>query len=313
VTAVRCDDLELDETFAREIGRSDALVIASWWAALPFFIDASVLDRALSLRVIAGSFDTRYSRVLDVDEVRRRGIRVIDTSRSMTPTVAEFAVAMTLNLIRDIPAAIDLVHRDRWGEGPAELPGFVYGDLSGRRIGLAGYGSINRRYHELIRGFECDVAVYDPLLAADRAAELGMTPTASLEELASRSEVFVVGIPPMPSTLQAISDGVLSALSPGSLVVVVTRMAVVDQEALWRQVEAGRIRVAVDVFDPEPPPAGHISRRHPNVLATPHIAGNAVYAQARCFTDACLDTVAVLGGAEPRFDVPDALVRQYAG
>src|SRR5258706_319747 len=66
VTAIRCDDLDLEGKFAGEICRSDALVIASWWAALPFFIDASVLDRAPSLRVIAGSFDTRYSRVLDV-------------------------------------------------------------------------------------------------------------------------------------------------------------------------------------------------------------------------------------------------------
>ena len=59
--------------------------------------------------------------------------------------------------------------------------------------------------------------------------------------------------------------------------------------------------VAVDVFDPEPPPRDAWFRRAPNVLPTPHIAGNVMFAHERCFTDACADVIRLLDGDEPRF------------
>ena len=122
------------------------------------------------LRVIAGTFDNRFGEWIDVAEAQRRGVTVVDTSRSMTPTVAEFALAMTLNLLRDIPAAIDLVRSGDWKSRKWDQPGFVYGDLTGRRVGLAGFGSINRRYAELLAPFRCAIAAYDPFVTD---AELG--------------------------------------------------------------------------------------------------------------------------------------------
>ena len=76
-------------------------------------------------------------------------------------------------------------------------------------------------------------------------------------------------------------------------------MAVVEQDALWRRVEAGEIRAAIDVFDPEPPPSDAWFRRAPNVLPTPHIAGNVRFAHERCFTEACAEAVRVVDGVDP--------------
>jgi phosphoglycerate dehydrogenase-like enzyme len=117
-----------------------------------------------------------------------------------------------------------------------------------------------------------------------------------LVELAAASDIFVVGIPPTPATQGIIGSDVIAALKTGSLLVLVTRMAVVDQDALWRRAEAGEIRAAIDVYAPEPPPPGASFRTSPFVLPTPHIAGNTYYCHRRCFTTACQDALAVLEG-----------------
>jgi phosphoglycerate dehydrogenase-like enzyme len=224
---------------------------------------------------------------------------VIDTSRSMTPTVAEFALAMTLNVLRDIPAAIELVRRGDWKQQSWDQPSFIYGDLTGRRVGLAGYGSINRRYAELLTPFHCEVMACDPFVADADLDQLGIQRVDSLPELARRSEIFVVGIPPTPATQQIISQDVIDALPRGATFILVTRMAVVAQEALWRRAESGEIRAAIDVFAPEPPPPDASFRTSPFVLPTPHIAGDTAYCHRRCFTTACADAIAVLDGRTP--------------
>ena len=119
--------------------------------------------------------------------------------------------------------------------------------------------------------------------------------------MAQRSEILNIGIPPTPATQGIISREVLEALPDGALLVLVTRMAVMDQEALWARVQAGKLRAAVDVFAPEPPPSDAWFRTHPNVLPTPHIAGGTIYCHRRCFTDACIDAIAVLRGEKARF------------
>src|SRR5262249_4543161 len=158
------------------------------------------------------------------------------------------------------------------------------------------FGSINRRYAELLAPFRCQVSAYDPFVSEESLARLGVARAGSLVELAAGSEIFVVGLPPTPATLQIIRREVIEALPQGALFVLVTRMAVVEQEALWRRAEAGETRAAVDVYDPEPPPAGASFRSSPHVLPTPHIAGDTSCALQRCFTTACQDAIAALRG-----------------
>jgi phosphoglycerate dehydrogenase-like enzyme len=119
-------------------------------------------------------------------------------------------------------------------------------------------------------------------------------------DLASGSDILIVAIPPTPTTLGVISADVIDALPKGSLFVLLSRMAVVEQDALWRRVKAGDIRAAVDVYDPEPPPGDAWFRRAPNVLPTPHIAGNTQFAHERCFREACADAARILAGEAPQ-------------
>lgn len=298
--------------FDEALPEVDAIITTPWAVQLPRFTPER-WARAERLKVIAGTYDFRFAHWLDIEEAHRRGVTVIDTSRSMTPTVAEFALAMTLNLLRDIPAAVSLVRQGEWKTASWDQPGFVYGDLTGRRVGLAGFGSINRRYAELLAPFRCQAMACDPFVSDEALAALKVERVDSLRELAARSEIFVVGIPPTPTTQQIISRDVIAALPRGALFILVTRMAVVEQEALWHRAEAGEIRAAVDVFAPEPPPADASFRTSPHVLPTPHIAGDTLYCHRRCFTTACEDAIAALQGGPLRYAVTVRDAKSYDG
>lgn len=284
--------------YYKRLPEADAVLFSPWYRPVH---GPDVWNTASRLKVIAGTFDNRFGGWMDLPERLSGGTVIIDTSRSMTPSVAEFALAMTLNLIRDIPASIELARKGEWKSSPSSNPGFVFGDLSSRRVGLAGFGSINRRYAELLAPFHCEIQVFDSFVSDGIIRQYNGRRANSLIELAGNSEIFIVGLPPTPATQQIISRRVIEALPKGSLLVLVTRMAVVEQAVLWERVSAGEIRAAIDVFEPEPPPADAPFRRDPRVLPTPHVAGDTLYCHRRCFRDACLDTLAVLAGQPPRY------------
>ena len=292
---------------------AEVVLVSPWtWCVPPFTSER--WERAGRLRVIAGTFSNRFAGWLNPGVAAARGITVIDTSRSMSPTVAEFGLAMTLNVLRDIPAGVQLVRAGAWRSSePWDQPGFAHGDLAGRRVGLAGYGAINRRYAQLLRPFACDVMTFDPFVQDESLQAGGVRRAASLVDLASRSEILVVGVPPTTATQKIVGADVIDALPRGAIVIVLTRMAVVDQTALWRRAAAAEIRAAVDVFDPEPPPADASFRSNPWVLPTPHIAGATTQCHRRCFTTACADVLAVLAGEAPRHPVTATDDQLYRG
>jgi phosphoglycerate dehydrogenase-like enzyme len=115
------------------------------------------------------------------------------------------------------------------------------------------------------------------------------------------------------ATFTSIDSQVIDAMPRGSLFVLVTRMAVVDQEPLWRRTSTGEIRAAIDVYDPEPPPPDSPIRTSPNVLPTPHIAGNTATAHRRCFVTACEDALSALTGKPLRYEVGVRDTLMYAG
>jgi phosphoglycerate dehydrogenase-like enzyme len=297
--------------FAAVAAEADAVVIAPWGGqgleAIPDWLDAA--PRA---SVVAGTFDFRFDQISAHDIFRAdRSVTVIDTSRTLTPTVAEFCLGMILNLLREVPDQIGLVRAGGWTQEWRDVRGFVGGDLAGRSVGLAGYGVINRTLARLLAPFECQVSAFDPHVPAQEMAAAGVRAVADLVDLAETSEIFVVGIPELPTTTGIIDRSVIDALPAGALFVLPTRMAVVDQSALRDRVLAGQLRAAVDVYSPEPPPADSWLRTHPDVLPTPHLAGNTAQGHRRCFRIACAEAVAALAGRPLRHAVTEADAVRY--
>ncbi|HKE71944.1 MAG TPA: NAD(P)-dependent oxidoreductase [Nocardioidaceae bacterium] len=290
---------ERAEQLDARLADADALVASPWlWLGEGGTFDDARLGRAPKLKAIAGTFDYRLGWV-DLDAASRRGVTVVDTSRTMTWTVAEFAVAITFALLRDIPRSVDLVRSGGWQDSGKTGGAYLFRDLADCHIGLAGFGSINKHYRRFVEPYGCPVTVFDPQVDDEVAAAYSVTRADSLVDLARASDIFVVAIPPTPSTLGVIDAEVIDALAPGSLFVLVSRMAVVEQEPLWGRARAEELRVAVDVFDPEPPPRDAWFRGAANVIPTPHIAGNTPFAHERCLTEACADAVRIVSGEAP--------------
>jgi phosphoglycerate dehydrogenase-like enzyme len=124
-------------------------------------------------------------------------------------------------------------------------------------------------------------------MPAERMAAAGGRKAADLVALAATSEVFFIATPPTPQTIGLIGRAVIEALPRDAVLVLVSRMAVVEQAPLLERLQRGELRVAIDVYEPEPPELTSAWRSLPNLIHTPHRAGNTLGAHRGIFTAQC--------------------------
>ncbi|MCC9146616.1 MULTISPECIES: 2-hydroxyacid dehydrogenase [unclassified Arthrobacter] len=178
---------------------------------------------------------------------------------------AEMALTLILTAQRGIDDALAAQHEGRWEA--VRYPG-----LADRRVLLVGAGGIGREIAARLNPFDVELTrVGRTARTDDDGAVHG---TDELVDLAARAEILVVITPLDGQTRHLIDARVLAALPDGALVVNVARGAVVDSGALTKEVVSGRLRAALDVFDPEPLPADHPLRQAPGAIITPHWGGN---------------------------------------
>ena len=145
-------------------------------------------------------------------------------------------------------------------------------ELAGARVGIIGASSTARALITLLKPFGCDLAVYDPYLTDERADQLGVR-TTTLEEAAS-SPFLTIHVPNVPETKGMITRALIEQLPDGAVVVNSSRGPAIDQQALLDHVLDGRLYAALDVYDPEPPTFDRTILDAPNLLLSPHVAGD---------------------------------------
>ncbi|MDT7953610.1 MAG: NAD(P)-dependent oxidoreductase, partial [Acetobacteraceae bacterium] len=224
-------------------------------------VTAAVMDAAPGLRIVArhgvGVDD------VDVAEAQRRGIVVTRAPGSNTQAVAEHTMAMILALAKRLPALSAQVAAGEW-----RLAADKVRDLAGLRLGLLGFGAIAQAVVPLAQAFGMDLAVFTP---SGRAGAVVAMP--NLPALLARSDVLSLHLPYNPSTRHLIGPAELAALPRGAFVINTSRGGLVDEAALLDALESGQVAGAgLDVFEDEPPGPAHPLRRHPAVIATPHVA-----------------------------------------
>ncbi len=178
---------------------------------------------------------------------------------------AELAVGLALASLRGIDDAVRQQAEGRWHS--ARYPG-----LADRRVLLVGVGGIGEEIRRRLVTFEAQVTRVGSSARDDEHGHVHGSD--ELVELAPRHDVVILITPLTEATRGLIGAEVLAALPDGALVINVARGAVVDTEALTREVVAGRLRAALDVVDPEPLPHGHPLWSAPGVIITPHVGGN---------------------------------------
>jgi phosphoglycerate dehydrogenase-like enzyme len=147
--------------------------------------------------------------------------------------------------------------------------------LRGTTLGIVGYGGIGSAAAERARAFGVRIAALrrrPELFAGDPRVDRFYGPS-QLHELIAGSDWLLLATPLTPQTRGMIGEAQIAAMKPSAVLINVGRGAVVDEPALVRALESGRIRgAALDVFEVEPLPAGHPFYRLENVLLSPHCA-----------------------------------------
>jgi len=186
------------------------------------------------------------------------GIAVLNTPESIAECVAEHAVSLLFALIRQIPQLDTEVRKGVWA-GTSRLKWHI----SGRTLGLVGYGRIARNVERMVSGFRMRVVHYDPF-APD---------STDLDELLKVSDYVSLHCPLTDETRGLIDGRRLALMKPGALLVNTSRGPVVDEGALAEALKNGTIGgAALDVLCDEPPEKDHPLFGLDNVILTPHIA-----------------------------------------
>jgi phosphoglycerate dehydrogenase-like enzyme len=167
--------------------------------------------------------------------------------------------------------------RSRDQQARAEWDFFEPDELEGRRVVILGMGSIGSAIAARLRPFGVDV------VGVGRTAREGVRALADLDALLPTADILVSMLPLTRETTGLIDAGRLALLHDGALFVNAGRGRTVDTEALVHELTSGRLRAALDVIDPEPLPKDHPLWALPNVLVTPHMAGDSSSTTIRCF------------------------------
>jgi D-3-phosphoglycerate dehydrogenase / 2-oxoglutarate reductase len=230
---------------------------------------------------------------VDLAAARFRGIPVCNIPDYCIDEVADHTLAFILALTRQVAPHSRLVHEGEWklAAQPA-----AFRTLAAMNCGVVGFGRIGRGVVRRLVAFGGRVLVSDPVASPKDVAALGAE-SVPLEKLLAGSDLVTLHCPSLPETKGMINTTTLAAARPGLLLVNLSRGDLVDPGALVAALDSGHVAgAALDVFQPEPIPAGHPILGRSNVILAPHIASVSAAAVHRLRTTAAELAVAAAAG-----------------
>jgi phosphoglycerate dehydrogenase-like enzyme len=286
------------EIRAEDVADFDALIL------LAHRFTAASVPPSGRLAIVA-RFGVGYDSV-DLDACTNSGIAVAITPDGVRRPVAVSIVTLLLALTGR------LLIKDRITRGGPETfntrANYMGQGLIGRTFGSLGIGNIGAETFRLLKPFDMNFIAHDPYADPKVADELGIE-LVGLEDLFRRSDALSISVPLTPETTHLVNAERLALMKPTAYLINTARGPVVDQKALTRVLQEGRIAGAgLDVLEKEPPDPDDPILKLDNVILTPH---------ALCFTDQCFagigaaDVRAVLDvqhGREPRAVVNRAVL-----
>ncbi|MCB9708363.1 MAG: phosphoglycerate dehydrogenase [Myxococcales bacterium] len=251
------------------IGTYDGLLIRS-----NTNVDANVLASAEKLRIV-GRAGIGVDNV-DVPMASKQGIVVMNTPTGNAVTTAEHALALLMAVTRKIPQATASMRAGKW-----EKSKFEGREVASKVLGVVGLGNIGRIVAERAQGLRMRVIAFDPVVSEEKAASLGIK-RVSLDELYKQADFITLHTPKTAETTHMINDAAFDKMKQGVIVINAARGGIVDEAALYRALEGGKVAGAgLDVFEEEPPPSDHPLLKLAQVVCTPHLGASTSEAQER--------------------------------
>ncbi|HYG55922.1 MAG TPA: NAD(P)-dependent oxidoreductase, partial [Burkholderiales bacterium] len=231
---------------------------------------------------------------IDIAAAKKHGIPVCRTPGVNSEAVAEMAMALALSVARRTTEADRLI---RAGV-PVQRPDILGVEMSGKTVGIIGLGNIGRLSARKWRAaFDCGILFYDPYVESDAYEKCE-----TLGAMLPRVDLLTVHCPLNDETRGMVGAKELALMKPTAIVVSTARGGIVDEAALYEALTNQRLFGAgLDVWDEiEPPRKDHPLLQLPNVVATPHTAGNTHETQARSSLQTAMLAVEVLQGKPAR-------------
>jgi D-3-phosphoglycerate dehydrogenase len=251
---------------AEEIRDADALVVRSATK-----VNAELLENANNLKVI-GRAGVGVDNV-DLEAATRKGVLVMNTPGGNAISVAEHTTTLLLALAHPVAQADASMKSGKW-----EKKKFTGSELRDKTLGLIGLGTIGTEVARLAQALKMTVVAFDPYVSAVVAHEQNIS-LLPLEDVLKTSDFISLHCSLTPETTHLIGEKSLALTRKGVRIVNCARGELVNEAALLAALESGHVAGAgLDVFEAEPPSDPKLVK-HPNVIATPHIAGSTEEAQ----------------------------------
>lgn len=281
VTIYPCTPTEA-ETIQR-IGDHDIVLVNK----MP--ITEAVLEACPSIRYI-GVMATGFN-VVDCEACARRGIPVTNIPSYGTAAVAQFTLALMLEVCHKVGHHDRLVHQGAWCESPI----FCFWDtpqmeLAGKTLGIVGYGRIGQNVAQLANAFGMKVLVYNrsQRVPADYV---------DLDTLLGASDFVSLHCPQTPETTELINRETIAKMKDGAVLINTSRGGLVNEQDLAQALTCGKLRAAaVDVVAQEPMDPANPLLRAPNCVITPHMAWAPVESRQRLLDCVVANIQAFLDG-----------------
>ncbi|MDX6554224.1 MAG: D-3-phosphoglycerate dehydrogenase / 2-oxoglutarate reductase [Miltoncostaeaceae bacterium] len=265
-------DLGLDwskSELEERVGDYDALVVRSATK-----VTADLISKATKLQVV-GRAGTGVDNV-DVEAATRRGIMVCNAAGSNAVSAAEHAVALMLAQARNIPQAHGALVDGRW-----ERSKFGGIEVTGKTLGVLGFGRIGQLVAERAKGLGMHVVAYDPFVAERRYRDLGVDKAETPQDLYAVSDFVSLHLASSAETRGFVNAAAFAAMKPGARLINAARGDVVDTDALVEALTSGHLGGAgIDVFPEEPTTESPLFGL-PGVVVTPHLGASTEEAQDR--------------------------------
>lgn len=236
------------------------------------FVFREVFEKGRNLKLVAVCRGNVTH--VDVEAATEHGVLVVNTPARNAIAVAELTVGLMLALVRNIPAAHQMVSSGGWVDPTACYSSFRGTELAGKTIGIVGFGAIGQQVAKRLSAFETSIIVYDPYVDPEEIKRVGARPL-DLDELVTQSDFVTLHCPSLPDTIGLISAQRIASMKPTAYLVNTASAAIVDRDTIVLALREGHIAgAAFDVYETWPVQPNNPLLKLDNVILTPHIGGS---------------------------------------
>lgn len=228
----------------------------------------------------------------DLNAMREMGVQVGVIANHNA--VAEFALTLMLSTLKNVPLYDAAVRRAGWNR-------YTMRELSGKTVGLMGFGRIGRRLAELLSGFRANVIAYDPYMNDEAARQLNVHPV-SFDALLEQADIISLHLPMSAATRHTINAETIAKMKDGAILINTARGGLVDEKALVVALESGKLSGAgLDVYETEPVVPGNPLFDIQNTVLAPHVSALSIETNFEAGMTCARSILQVAEGGKPTY------------